>query len=151
MFYLALWHIYGCKFETRWDCLRLLSTWLLSHQCIMFHSCCYIFGSMCWKLLTWSFLLLIFNKMLRGCLVCDFKQSFSVFKQHFMYFNALFHLHVFPQIFSNNSFQFLNTCTTQTLSCFNLFIELLNLCTFLLELCSITNPCSIKTPLLSWL
>ena len=45
------------------------------------------------------------------CLVCDFKQQFSVFKQHFTYFNALFHPHVFPKMFSNNNFQFLNTCT----------------------------------------
>ena len=48
---------------------------------------------------------------LRGCLVCVFKQPFSVFKQHFTHFNALFHPHVFSQIFSNNNFQFLNTCT----------------------------------------
>ena len=48
---------------------------------------------------------------LRGCLVCIFKQQFSVFKQHFTYFNALFYPHVFPQIFSNNNFQFLNICT----------------------------------------
>ena len=39
-----------------------------------------------------------------GCLVCNFKQLFSVFKQHFTYFNALFHPHVFPKIFSNNDF-----------------------------------------------
>ena len=52
---------------------------------------------------------------LRGCLVCNFKQPFSVFKQHFTHFNALFHSHVFPQIFSNNNFQFLNTYTKQTL------------------------------------
>ena len=50
-----------------------------------------------------------------GCLVCDFKQLFSVFKQHFTHFNALFHLHVFPQIFSNNNFQFLNTYTKRAL------------------------------------
>ena len=48
---------------------------------------------------------------LRGCLVSVFKQQFSVFKQHFTYFNTLFHPHVFPQKFSNNNFQFLNTCT----------------------------------------
>ena len=48
--------------------------------------------------------------MLWGCLVCVFKQPFSVFKQYFTHFNALFHLHVFPQIFSNNNFQFLITC-----------------------------------------
>ena len=53
---------------------------------------------------------------LRGCLVCDFKQQFSVFKQHFTYFNALFHPHVFSQIFSNNNFQFLNTYTKRALS-----------------------------------
>ena len=34
-------------------------------------------------------------KILRGCLVCSFKQPFSVFKQHFTHFNALFHPHVF--------------------------------------------------------
>ena len=48
-------------------------------------------------------------KKLRGCLVCDFKQSFSVFKQYFTHFNTLFHPHVFLQMFLNNNFQFLNT------------------------------------------
>ena len=47
----------------------------------------------------------------RGCLVYVFKQQFSVFKQHFTHFNALFHPHVFPQMFLNNNFQFLNTHT----------------------------------------
>ena len=56
--------------------------------------------------------------MLRGCLVCIFKQSFSVFKQHFTHFNTLFHPHVFSQIFLNNNFQFLNTHTKQALSVF---------------------------------
>ena len=56
------------------------------------------------------------SRNLRGCLVCDFKQQFLVFKQHFMHFNALFHPHVFPQIFSNNNFQFLNTRTKRALS-----------------------------------
>ena len=54
-------------------------------------------------------------RLLRGCLVCDFKQLFSVFKQHFTHFNALFHSHVFPQMFSNNNFQFLNTYTKRPL------------------------------------
>ena len=31
----------------------------------------------------------------KGCLVCVFKQPFSVFKQYFMYFYILFHPHVF--------------------------------------------------------
>ena len=53
--------------------------------------------------------------LLWGCLVCDFKQPFSVFKQNFTYFNVLFHPHVFSQIFSNNNFQFLNTCTKRAL------------------------------------
>ena len=48
---------------------------------------------------------------LRGCLVYVLKQQFSIFKQHFTYFNALFHPHVFPQMFLNNNFQFLNTHT----------------------------------------
>ena len=43
-------------------------------------------------------------KKLWGCLVCVFKQQFSVFKQYFMYFNTLFHSHVFPQMFLNNNF-----------------------------------------------
>ena len=47
----------------------------------------------------------------RGCLVYVFKQSFLVFKQHFTHFYALFYPRVFPQKFSNNNFQFLNTCT----------------------------------------
>ena len=55
-------------------------------------------------------------RMFRGCLVCDFKQPFSVFKQHFTQFNTLFHPHVFPQMFLNNNFQFLNTQTKQALS-----------------------------------
>ena len=46
---------------------------------------------------------------------CVFKQLFLVFKQHFTYFNALFHPHVFSQMFSNNNFQFLNTCIKRTL------------------------------------
>ena len=33
---------------------------------------------------------------LGGCLVCVFKQQFSVFKQHFTHLNTLFHPHVFP-------------------------------------------------------
>ena len=53
--------------------------------------------------------------LIRGCLVCDFKQPFLVFKQHFTHFNAFFHPHVFPQIFSNNNFQFLNTYTKRPL------------------------------------
>ena len=55
-------------------------------------------------------------KGLRGCLVYIFKQQFSVFKQHFTHFNALFHPHVFPQMFLNNNFQFLNTYTKQALN-----------------------------------
>ena len=50
-------------------------------------------------------------------MVYNFKQQFSVFKQHFTYFNALFHPHVFPQMFLNNNFQFLNTHTKRALSC----------------------------------
>ena len=52
----------------------------------------------------------------RARLVCIFKQYFLVFKQHFTYFHILFHPHVFPQIFSNNNFQFLNTYTKRTLN-----------------------------------
>ena len=48
-----------------------------------------------WTLSFWSF---------RGCLVCVFKQLFLVFKQHFTYFNTLFHPHVFLQIFLNKNF-----------------------------------------------
>ena len=62
-----------------------------------------------------------FNKekqKLRGCLVCVFKQPFSVFKQHFTHFNILFHPHVFPQMFLNNNFQFLNTHTKRALDFF---------------------------------
>ena len=43
-------------------------------------------------------------RSLRGCLVCIFKQQFSVFKQHFTHFNTLFHPHVFLQMFLNNNF-----------------------------------------------
>ena len=38
----------------------------------------------------------------RGCVVHHFKQPFSVFKQHYTYFQILFYPHVFPHIFSNN-------------------------------------------------
>ena len=48
-------------------------------------------------------------------LVYVFKQQFSVFKQHFTYFKALFHPYVFPQMFLNNNFQFLNTHTKRAL------------------------------------
>ena len=51
-----------------------------------------------------------------GCLVYVFKQQFSVFKQYFTHFNALFHPHVFPQMFLNNNFQFLNTHTKRALN-----------------------------------
>ena len=65
-------------------------------------------------------------KKLWRCLVCVFKQQFSVFKQHFTYFNTFFHSHVFPQIFLNNNFQFLNTCIKQTLylSISSIFIDM---------------------------
>ena len=56
---------------------------------------------------------------LRGYLVCVFKQSFSVFKQYFTHFYIFFHLPVFSQIFSNNNFQFLITCTKQNLNISN--------------------------------
>ena len=55
-------------------------------------------------------------EVLRGCLVCVFKQPFSVFKQHFTHFNTFFHPHVFSQMFLNNKFQFLNIHTKRALS-----------------------------------
>ena len=55
------------------------------------------------------------GEKLGGCLVYIFKQQFSVFKQHFTHFNTLFHPHVFPQMFLNNNFQFLNTHTKRAL------------------------------------
>ena len=55
-----------------------------------------------------------------GCLVCVFEPPFSVFKQYFTHFNAFFHPHVFSQIFSNNNFQFLNTCTKRALGLLSL-------------------------------
>ena len=61
----------------------------------------------------------------RGWLVCVFKQLFSIFKQHFTHFNTLFHPHVFPQIFLNNNFQFLNTHTKRALI-LSLPLKLLN-------------------------
>ena len=71
-----------------------------------------LFHQFCLKVLTTKFQIhKLFSQLPRGCLVCNFKQPFSVFKQHFTHFNALFHPHVFSQIFSNNNFQFLNTCT----------------------------------------
>ena len=35
------------------------------------------------------------------CLVHYFKHMFSVFKQHYKYFNTLFHPHVFPKKLKN--------------------------------------------------
>ena len=35
----------------------------------------------------------------RGCLVCVFKQPFSVFKQHYTYFHTFFH----PRVFSKKA------------------------------------------------
>ena len=58
----------------------------------------------------------------RGCLVNDFKQLFSVFKQHFTHFNALFHPHIFSQVFLNNNFQFLNIYIKQTHNLLNLTV-----------------------------
>ena len=52
---------------------------------------------------------------LMGCLVCVFKQPFSVFKQLCTYFHTFFYSHVFSQIFSNNNFRFLNTYTKPAL------------------------------------
>ena len=40
-----------------------------------------------------------------------FLNNYFQFKQYFMHFNVLFYPHIFSQIFSNNNFQFLNTCT----------------------------------------
>ena len=71
-------------------------------------------------------------RLVWGCLVCVFKQSFSVFKQHFTYFNVLFHPHVFSQIFFNNNFQFLNTSTKRILCYFILFFFSLLNTTFIL-------------------
>ena len=62
------------------------------------------------------------KETLRGNLVCVFKQLFLVFKQHFTYFYILFHSHIFPQMFSNNNFQFLNTCTKRALSLLSFFL-----------------------------
>ena len=67
------------------------------------------------SLFIWRF---VSNETVRGCLVCVFKQPFSVFKQHFTHFNTFFHLHVFPQIFLNNNFHFLNIHTKRTLNFF---------------------------------
>ena len=53
----------------------------------------------------------------RRCLVCIFKQLFLVFKQHFTDFYTLFHSYIFPQIFSNNNFQFLNICHKRAHNC----------------------------------
>ena len=55
----------------------------------------------------------------RGYLICIFKQLFSVFKQYFTHFHTFFYPHVFPQMFLNNNFQFLNTCTKVTSSLFS--------------------------------
>ena len=69
-----------------------------------------------------------FLRKFRGCLVCVFKQPFSVFKQHFTYFNTLFHPHVLPQIFLNNNFRFLHTRTKRALSHFKkiVFIKIIS-------------------------
>ena len=72
-------------------------------------------GSYCFSLIHFLYLEMWFFTIFGGCLVCNLKQPFSVFKQHFTHFNALFHPHVFPQIFLNNNFQFLNTWTKRAL------------------------------------
>ena len=64
----------------------------------------------------------------RECLVCIFKQLFSFFKQHFIFFHTLFYSHVFSQMFLNNNFQFLNTCTKATPSLFSFFFFLFIVC-----------------------
>ena len=46
--------------------------------------------------------------MSKECLACIFKQSILIFKLYFIYFNTLFYLHIFLQIFLNINFQFLN-------------------------------------------
>ena len=79
-------------------------------------------------------------EVLRGCLVCVFKQLFSVFKQHFTHFNTLFHPHVFSQMFLNNNFQFLNTHTKRILN--------LSRCVSLLRKCSLPFLVSEKLPFL---
>ena len=61
------------------------------------------------------------SAVLGGGLVCVFKQPFSVFKQHFTCFHTLFHPHVFPQIFTNDNFQFLNTYTKRGLRLLGVF------------------------------
>ena len=53
--------------------------------------------------------------LFEACLICVFKQHFSVFKQYFTHFHTFFYSHVFSQIFSNNNFQFLNTYTKRSL------------------------------------
>ena len=40
------------------------------------------------------------NKIM-ACLVYVFKHTFSVFKQHYMYFHTFFHPHVFPKNTNN--------------------------------------------------
>ena len=42
-------------------------------------------------------------EMYRVCLVSEFKLIFSHFKQHYIHFYTLFHLHVFQKITNNNS------------------------------------------------
>ena len=73
-------------------------------------------------------------RKLRECLVCVFKQPFLIFKQYFTHFNTLFYPHVFSQIFSNNNFQFLNTCTKWTYSSLNEY--------FILSMLSLPLPSS---------
>ena len=43
------------------------------------------------------------NQSQRGCLVSEFKLTFSHFKQYYTLFHALFHSHVFQKTSNNNS------------------------------------------------
>ena len=57
----------------------------------------------------------LIRELLRGCLVC-------VFKQYYTYFHTLFHSNKFSHMFLNNHFQFLNTCTKWVLKT-SMFIQ----------------------------
>ena len=90
------------------ECLNYYYYFFIYNECLN-SNCMYICMYVCmYECVT--------PRCFRGCLVCDFKQQFSVFKQHFTHFNILFYPHVFPQIFLNNNFQFLNTYTKRPLS-----------------------------------
>ena len=111
VFILCIFLILRC-FQIR-DSLLLSLSWCVFVSFIFF----FLFKSttLSFFLSVSVFLFVSFFSDFKECLVCNFKRQFSVFKKYFTYFNVFFHPYVFSQMFLNNNFQFLNTCTKRVL------------------------------------